>query len=63
MVPALRHAVEAAGERRVNVSDAAKVVDQPAEVQEQALDRVLRGDVQDYLQRGPADPKRGGGSG
>ena len=43
-VPALRHAVEAAGERRVNVSDAAKVVDQPAEVQEQALDRVLRGE-------------------
>ena len=42
-VPALRHAVEAAGERRVNVSDAAKVVDQPTEVQEQALDRVLRG--------------------
>ena len=43
VVPALRHAVEAAGERRVNVSDAAKVVDQPAAVQEQALDRVLRG--------------------
>ena len=43
-VPALRHAVEAAGKRRVNVSDAAKVVDQPAEVQEQALDRVLRGE-------------------
>ena len=42
-VPALRHAVEAAGERRVNVSDAAKVVDQPAEVQEQALARVLSG--------------------
>ena len=42
-VPALRHAVEAAGERRVAVSDAAKIVDQPAEVQEQALDRVLRG--------------------
>ena len=43
VVPALRHAVEAAGDRRVNVSDAAKVVDQPAAVQEQALDRVLRG--------------------
>ena len=43
-VPALRHAVEAAGERRVNVSDAAKVVDQPAEVQEQALNRVFRGE-------------------
>ena len=42
-VPALRHAVEAAGERRVAVSDAAKIVDQPAEVQEQALARVLRG--------------------
>ena len=43
VVPALRHAVEAAGDRRVNVSDAAKVVDQPAAVQEQALNRVLRG--------------------
>ena len=44
VVPALRHAVEAAGERRINISDAAKVVDQPAAVQEQALDRVLRGE-------------------
>ncbi len=39
-IPTLRKAV-ASG--RVKVSDAAKAVDQPAEVQEQALDRVLRG--------------------
>ena len=39
-IPTLRQAV-ASG--RVKVSDAARAVDQPAEVQEQALDRVLRG--------------------
>ena len=39
-IPTLRQAV-ASG--RVKVSDAAKAVDQPADVQEQALDRVLRG--------------------
>ena len=39
-IPTLRKAVESG---RVKVSDAAKAVDQPAEVQEQALDRVLRG--------------------
>ena len=38
--PTLRQAIEGG---RVKVSDAAKVVDQPAEVQEQALDRVLSG--------------------
>ena len=43
-VPALRQAVEAVGQRRVKLSDAAKVVDQPAEVQDQALDWVLRGE-------------------
>ena len=43
-VAALRQAVEAVGQRRVKLSDAAKVVDQPVEVQEQALDRVLRGE-------------------
>ena len=39
-IPTLRMAVESG---RVKASDAAKAVDQPAEVQEQALDRVLRG--------------------
>ena len=39
-ISTLRQAVESG---RVKVSDAAKAVDQPAEVQEQALDRVLRG--------------------
>ena len=39
-IPTLRQAVESG---RVKVGDAAKAVDQPAEVQEQALDRVLRG--------------------
>ena len=39
-ISTLRKAVESG---RVKVSDAAKAVDQPAEVQEQALDRVLRG--------------------
>ena len=37
-IPTLRQAVESG---RVKVSDAAKAIDQPAEVQEQALDRVL----------------------
>ena len=37
-IPTLRKAVESG---RVKVSDAAKAIDQPAEVQEQALDRVL----------------------
>ena len=40
-IPTLRQAV-ASG--RVKVSDAAKAVDQPADVQEQALDRVVRGE-------------------
>ena len=40
-IPTLRQAVESG---RVKVSDAAKAIDQPAEVQEQALDRVLRGE-------------------
>ena len=39
-IPTLRQAVESG---RVKVSDAAKAVDQPAEVQEQALARVLSG--------------------
>ena len=39
-IPTLRQAVESG---RVTISDAAKAVDQPAEVQEQALDRVLSG--------------------
>lgn len=38
-VPTLRQAVE---EGRVKISDAAKVIGQPAEVQEQALDRVFK---------------------
>ena len=38
-VPTLRQAVE---EGRVTISDAAKVIGQPAEVQEQALDRVFK---------------------
>ena len=40
-IPTLRQAVESG---RVKVSDAAKAVDQSAEVQERALDRVLRGE-------------------
>ena len=39
-IPTLRQAVESG---RVKISDAAQAVGQPAEVQEQALDRVLRG--------------------
>ena len=39
-IPTLRQAVESG---RVKISDAARAVDQPAEVQEQALDRVLSG--------------------
>ena len=39
-IPTLRQAVESG---RVKISDAAKAVGQPAEVQEQALDRVLSG--------------------
>ena len=39
-IPTLRQAVESG---RVKISDAAKAVDQPAEVQEQALARVLSG--------------------
>ena len=40
-IPTLRQAVESG---RVKISDAAKAVDLPAEVQDQALDRVLRGE-------------------
>ena len=39
-IPRIRQAVESG---RVKISDAARAVDQPAEVQEQALDRVLSG--------------------